>query len=284
MSRMVHEWDDPFALNEAPVPGIDAWLVHSTQRPSRMAPDAPPVLTTVLLSPASDAASRATWQALRGAFVSSRVEHLRFEGPNAHASLEYVLSDLPQITQAIVHAPGAHHDETIRQIGSVLRRVGAVLSVLVTGDERPPVPGLFHGCIWADGGLLARTALSALMMFQSLDAASEMVCLDTQDVQAVLGGTADSVRLVEALWRSSDRSLVFSTSGDVATVAAARALWISIDAWTTSVQEVRDICRADPIHQDGANPGRTLVVNVPFHHWYATALAGPMTRVRLLCR
>lgn len=284
MSRFVEEWDDLFARNETQVPGIDAWLIHSTQRPSRMAPDGAPILSTVLISPARDALTRAAWQALRGAFVFARVEHVRFEGANAVTALESCLQDLPQITQAIVHAPDDRQDEVVSQIGSVLSRVGALMSVLVTSNDGPFVPGPFHGRIRAEAGAVACTALSALMMFQSLDAAAEMVCLDTQDVRSVLGETADSVRLVEAMWRRSDKSLVFCESGDVALVAAARALWVSVDAWTISVQEAREIWNAYPIKVDSANRCRGIVVNLPLHQWYTTALAGPMTRVRILYR
>lgn len=284
MSRFVEAWDDLFARNEAARPGIDAWLIHSTQRPSRMAPDEAPILSTVLISPARDALTRAAWQALRGAFVFARVEHVRFEGANAVTAFESCLQDLPQITQAIVHAPDDRQDEVISQIGAVLSRVGALISVLVTGGDGPFVPGTFHGRIRAEAGAVARTALSALMMFQSLDAAAEMVCLDTQDVRSVLGETAGNFRLVEALWRSSDKSLVFCESGDVALVAAARALWVSVDAWTTSVQEAREIWNAYPIKVDSANPCRDVVVNLPLHQWYTTALACPLTRVRILHR
>jgi hypothetical protein len=283
MSRFVEGWDDLFARNEAQVPGIDAWLIHSTQRPSRMGLDSAPILSTVLLSPARDALTRAAWQALRGAFVFARVEHVRFEGANAVTALESCLQDLPQITQAIVHAPDDRQDEVVSQIGSVLSRVGALMSVLVTHEDEP-VSGTFHGRIRAEAGAVARTALSALMMFQSLDAAAEMVCLDTQDVRSVLGETLDSVRLVEALWRRSDKSLVFCESGDVALVAAAHALWVSVDAWTISVQEAREIWNAYPIKVDSANRCREVVVNLPLHQWYTTALAGPMTRVRILYR
>ena len=273
MSRFVEGWDDLFARNEAQVPGIDAWLIHSTQRPSRMAPDAAPILSTVLLSPARDALTRAAWQALRRAFVFARVEHVRFEGANAVAALESCLQDLPQLTQAIVHAPEDRQDEVVSQIGAVLSRVGALLSVLVTTDDGP-----------FGSTPLARTALSALMMFQSLDASAEMACLDTQDVRSVLGETADSVRLVEALWRSSDKSLVFCEPEDIALVAAAHAIWVSIDAWTTSVQEAHEIWTTYPIKVNSANQCRELVVNLPLHQWYTTALASPLARVRILCR
>ncbi len=284
MSRFVEGWDDLFARNEATVPGIDAWLIHSTQRPSRMAPDAPPILSTVLISPARDALTRSAWQALRGAFVFARVEHVRFEGAKAVAALEFCLQDLPQLAQAIVHVPEDRQDEVVSQIGAVLSRVGAPISVLVTSNDGPFVPGPFHGCIRAEAGALSRTALSALMMFQSLDAAAELVCLDLQDVRSVMGDTGDSVRLVEALWRSSDKTLVFCETEDISLVAAAHALWVSIDAWTTSVQEAREICNAYPIKVDSGNLCREVVVNLPLHQWYTTALAGPMARVRILCR
>jgi hypothetical protein len=284
MSRFVEGWDDLFARNEAQVPGIDAWLIHSTQRPSRMAPEAAPILSTVLLSPARDALTRAAWQALRRAFVFARVEHVRFEGANAVAALESCLQDLPQLTQAIVHAPEDRQDEVVSQIGAVLSRVGALLSVLVTTDDGPFGSTPFHGRIRAEVGALARTALSALMMFQSLDASAEMACLDTQDVRSVLGETADSVRLVEALWRSSDKSLVFCEPEDIALVAAAHAIWVSIDAWTTSVQEAHEIWTTYPIKVNSANQCRELVVNLPLHQWYTTALASPLARVRILCR
>lgn len=284
MSRFVEGWDDLFARNEAQVPGIDAWLIHSTQRPSRMGLDSAPILSTVLLSPARDALTRASWQALRGAFVFARVEHVRFEGANAVRALESCLQDLPQVTQAIVHAPDDRQGEVVGQIGAVLSRVGALMSVLVTSNDGRFVPGPFHGCIHAEASALARTSLSALLMFQSLDAAAEMVCLDTQDVRSVLGEAADSVRLVEAMWRRSDKSLVFCESGDVALVAAAHALWVSVDAWTISVQEAREIWNAYPIKVDSANRCREVVVNLPLHQWYTTAWAGSMTRVRILYR
>lgn len=283
MSRFVEKWDDLFARNEAAQPGIDAWFIHSPQRPSRMAPDVALTFSTVLLSPATDALSRAAWQALRGAFVFARVEHVRFEGANAVEALECCLQDLPQITQAIVHAPDDHHDEIVSQIGSVLSRVGALLSVLVTRHDGPFVPGAFHGCIRAEKTALARTVLSALMMFQGLDAAVEMVCLDVEDVRSVLGETASSVRLVEALWLPSDKKLVFCDALDRDSVATAHALWVSVDAWTTSVQEIREISTAYPIKSDSGDPCREIVVNVPLHQWYTTALAGPWTRVRILC-
>ena len=263
MSRFVEGWDDLFARNEAQVPGIDAWLIHSTQRPSRMAPDAAPILSTVLLSPARDALTRAAWQALRRAFVFARVEHVRFEGANAVAALESCLQDLPQLTQAIVHAPEDRQDEVVSQIGSVLSRVGALLSVLVTTDDGPFGSTPFHGRIRAEVGALARTALSALMMFQSLDASAEMACLDTQDVRSVL---------------------VFCEPEDIALVAAAHAIWVSIDACTTSVQEAHEIWTTYPIKVNSANQCRELVVNLPLHQWYTTALASPLARVRILCR
>lgn len=284
MSRFVEIWDDPFARNGAAQPGIDAWFMHSTQRPSKGAPDAAPTFSTVLLSPATDALTRAAWQALRGAFVFARVEHVRFEGVNAVGALEYCLQDLPQITQAIVHAPDNRHDEIVNQIGSVLSRVGAPLSVLVTRNDGPFVPGTFHGCIRAEEGALARTALSALMMFQGLDAAVELVCLDVADVRSVLGETASGARLVEALWLPADKKLVFCDSRDIDHVAAASPLWVSIDAWTISLNETREICNAYPIRVDADNSGRTMILNIPRRQWYATALYGPLTRVRILCR
>ena len=284
MSRFVEKWDDLFARNEAAQPGIDAWFVHITQRPSKAAADAALTLSTVLLSPATDAPTRAAWQALRGAFVFARVEHVRFEGAKALGALEYCLQDLPQITQAIVHAPDDRHDEVVSQIGSVLSRVGALLSVLVTRHDGPFVPGTFHGCIRSEEAALARTALSALMMFQGLDAAVEMVCLDVEVVRSVLGETASGARLIEALWFPSDKKLVFCDARDIAPVATAHALWVSIDAWTTSVHEIREISTAYPIKSDSGEPCREIVVNVPLHQWYTTALGGPWTRVRILCR
>mgnify|MGYP001317713879 CR=1 FL=1 len=284
MSRFVEKWDDLFARNQAAQPGIDAWFIHSPQRPSRMAPDAALTFSTVLLSPATDAASRAAWQALRGAFVFARVEHVRFEGANAVGALEYCLQDLPQITQAIVHAPDDRHDEIISQIGSVLSRVGALLSVLVTRHDGPFVPGTFHGCIREEEGALARTALSALMMFQGLDAAVDMVCLDVEDVRSVLGEAASGVRLVEALWLPADKKLVFCDARDIDPVATAHALWVSIDAWATSVQETREIWTAYPIKTASGDLRREIVFNAPSHQWYTTALGGPLTRVRILYR
>ena len=282
MSRFVEIWDDKFAQNRATQPGIDAWFIHTPRLPTKGFPAVG--LTTVLISQTEDAETRSVWEALRGAFVFATAQHRRFEGVDAIKGLEYCLGDLPQISQVVVHAPIGGHEDSIKQIGELLRRVSAPLSVFVTCKTGEFPPELFDICIRADANPLALTTLSALIMVQGLDATVEYVCTDVADVKYVMGNAASGVRLVEALWLPATKKLVFIDEREAEYVEGSCALWVSIEGMKPSLSQHREILKSLPLGDEKRKSERNFLFNQPIRQYYTTALYGSATRVRILCR
>ena len=282
MSRFVEIRDDKFAQNRATQTGIDAWFIYTPSLPTKEFPAVG--LTTVLISQAQDAETRSVWEALRGAFVFATVQHRRFEGVKAIKGLEYCLDELPQISQVVVHAPNGGHEENIEEIGKLLRRVSAPLSVLVTSKTGEFLPGLFDGCIRADANALALTTLSTLIMIQGLDATVEHVCIDVEDVKFVMGNESSGVRLVEALWLPATKKLVFSDEREAEYVEGSCALWVSLEGMQSSLSQLGEILKSLPFRKKNIKSQRNFMFNQPIHQYYTTALYGSVTRVRILCR
>lgn len=282
MSRFVEIWDDKFAQNRATQPGIDVWFIHTPRLPTKGFPAVG--LTTVLISQSEDAETRSVWEALRGAFVFATVQHRRFEGVDAIKSVEHCLGDLPQISQVVVHAPNGGHEESITQIGNLLRRMCASLSVLVTSKTGKFPLGLFDGCIRADANLLALTTLSTLLMVQGLDATVEYVCVDVEDVKFVMGNDASDVRLVEALWLPATQKLIFFDEREAQHVEGSCALWVSLEGTQSSLIQHSQILKSLPLGDTKRKSERNFIFNQPIRQYYTTALYGSATRVRILCR
>ena len=122
------------------------------------------------------------------------------------------------------------------------------------------------------------------MMFQGIDTLEQMNGFAISDVLDVLENASDDLRLVEAFWLPAGQKLVFLDERDAKYVECACALWVSIEGWLVRYSQINDILNSHPIRIGGKISDRVLVYNAHASQRDTTAMYGPVTRVRILCR